>query len=121
MNPGKFFLVATVLGVLTYLAVGWGVDSSWFPQPSLLLELLIINVLVTFVIYRWLFKLQNPQLFVNGYLLSIVVKLIFYSGLLLTIRITSPQALLANAVLVLACYIIFTILEVAVLFLKVGR
>ena len=113
--------MAIALGLTTYLAVRWGIGSGWFSQPSLLLELIVINVLVTFIIYRWLFKLQNPQLFVNGYLLSIVVKLIFYSGLLLTVRIISPQALLANAILVLACYIIFTVLEVAVLFLKVRR
>jgi hypothetical protein len=121
MKPGKFLFIATLFGAATYLVVKWGVSAGWFSQPTFLLGLVIINVLVTFAIYRWLFKLQNPQLFVNGYLLSIAVKLIFYSGLLLAIRIISPQALQANAVLVLACYIIFTILEVVVLFLKVGR
>jgi hypothetical protein len=121
MKAGKFLFIAVLLGAITYLVVKWGVDSGWFSQPSLLLELVIINVLVTFVIYRWLIKLQNPQLFINGYLLSIVVKLIFYAGLLLAIRIINPKVLSANAILVLACYLIFTILEVTVLFLKVGR
>jgi hypothetical protein len=121
MKPWKFLLLAATLGVITYLAVRWGVNSGWVSRPTLLAELITINVLMTFVIYRWLSKLQNPQTFVNAYLFSIVVKLIFYTGLLLTIRIISPKVLTANAVLVLACYIIFTALEVAVLFLKVGR
>ena len=121
MSPFKFLLASIGLGVLTFLVVFVGIESGWFARPSLLVEIIALNVLVTFVLYRWLLKVQGTKLFINSYLMSIVSKLIFYSGLVLTIRIVSPQSLSPNAILLLVCYTLFTILEVTVLFLKVGR
>jgi hypothetical protein len=121
MRPIVFLLVAAATGLVTYIIVLTGVSNLWFSRPSLTVEIIIVNVLITSGIYGWLSRTHAPPLFVNSYLLSIVMKLIFYSFLLLMLRLTSPQTLYANAVLVLACYFIFTILEVAVLFLKVGR
>lgn len=121
MSPFKFLLASIALGALTFLLVHFGIKSAWFARPTLLIEIIALNVLVTFILYRWLLKIHGTQLFVNGYLLSIVLKLIFYSGVLLTVRIISPQSLSPNAILLMVCYTLFTILEVAVLFLKVGR
>ncbi len=64
---------------------------------------------------------MEPRMFVNSYLLSIVLKLIFFSSFLLVVRLTNPPSLTPNAVLVLCCYFAFTILEVTALFRKVGR
>jgi len=109
------------MGIATYVLVWIGVDNLWFSWPSMTTEIIGINVLVTSGIYYWLFRASTPQLFINFYLLSIVMKLIFFSFLLLMIRWASPQVLMANATLVLCCYFTFTFLEVAVLFLKTRR
>ena len=121
MSPFKFLLASIALGAITFLLVFSGIESGWFARPTLLMEIIGLNVLVTFILYRWLLKIHGTHLFINSYLMSIVLKLIFYSGLLLTVRIISPQSLYPNALLLMGCYTVFTILEVTVLFLKVGR
>jgi hypothetical protein len=120
MSPIKFLLASIALGALSFLTVNFGIASGWFSRPSLLTEIIVVNVLATAILYRWLVKIQETPLFINSYLLSIVLKLILYSGLLLTIRIVSPQTLNPNAILLLVCYTLFTLLEVTVLFMKVG-
>lgn len=121
MRPFVFLLVAAIIGLVVYTAVRVGVGRLWFPEPTLTVLIIVINVLVTSGIYRWLFSTISPPLFVNSYLLSIVMKLIFFSFFLLILRLAIPHTLLANAVLLLVCYFTFTILEVWVLFIKVGR
>ena len=121
MSPIKFFLIAIVLGVCVYFGVSMGVSAQWFSEPSLALVIVGLNIIVTSVLYRGLYKVQGTPLFINGYLLSIVLKLVFYSGLLLTIRIVTPNFLTGNAILLMFCYFIFTILEVVVLFLRTGH
>jgi hypothetical protein len=121
MRPLIFFFMAVIVGIITYTLTWKGAMNQWFSFPTMSFELIFLNVMVTSGIYFWLARTKAPMLFMNSYLLSIVMKLIFYSFLLLLIRLMSPQALTGNAVLLLACYFIFTALEVAVLFRKVNR
>jgi hypothetical protein len=121
MSPFRFLLVSFGFGAIVFSLVSYGASADWFRKPTMIPEIVGLNVVVTFAIYRWLVRIQGAPLFINSYLLSIVMKLILYSGFLLIIRIFTPQALNANAVLLLICYIIFTILEVTILFQKTGR
>lgn len=121
MKPFSFSVLTAFVGAAIIAFVFWGGDKQWFTVPSMTIEMIIINVLVTALIYTWLFKVTTPDRFVNSYLLSIVLKLLFYTALLLGIRLIAPTTLVANAVLVMVCYFIFTVLEVSVLFLKVNR
>jgi hypothetical protein len=121
MRPVIFLLIASVVGLIIYFLVQAGASNAGFSRPTLTTEIILMNVLITAGIYWWLSRPAAPLLFVNSYLLSIVMKLIFYSSFLLMVRLMSSQSLYGNAVLVLICYFIFTILEVAVLFLKVGH
>ena len=121
MKPLAFFIAAMVTGGVVYFFAWMGDTKFWFSIPSMSVEIIAINVVVTSAIYFWLARTKAPALFVNSYLLSIVLKLGFFSFLLVAIRIVSPQTLTANAVLILVCYFVFTFLEVAVLFAKVNR
>jgi len=121
MKPFAFLLTAAATGLVIYLFVWVGANNSWFSMPLFTVEVIATNVLVTSGLYFWLSRISVPPLFINSYLLSIVMKLIFFSFFLLMIRLISPQNLNANAILILACYFAFTALEVVVLFLKVGR
>lgn len=98
-----------------------GAGKGWFSMPTYALQITIISVITTASIYMVLARTAKPQLFVNLYLLTIVMKLIFYSALLLMMRLISPQSLEPNAILILAAYLLFTFLEVGVLFAKVNR
>lgn len=121
MSVLKFLLFCLALGALLFLVVSFGIQSGWFTKPSLAMEIIALNILATTLLYRWLLKIHGTPLFNNAYLGSIVLKLFLYCGVLITVRIVSPEALIPNAILLLICYTLFTILEVTVLFLKVGR
>jgi hypothetical protein len=121
MRPGFFALLTTFVGSLLYGFVWLGADKAWFLMPAYSIEIIIVSVITTASIYLVLAKTSDPRMFMNLYLLTIVMKLIFYSALLLIIRVISPQTLMLNAVFLLAAYLLFTALEVAVLFAKVNR
>ena len=121
MKPGSFFLIAVLLGLATYLFVILGEQLLWFGRPSFTFEIIMINVIVTSGIYWWLSDSKPAQLFTSSYLLSIVMKLIFFSTLLLLIRIVFPESLRPNVILLLICYVVFTGHEVISLFRKVNQ
>jgi hypothetical protein len=121
MRPIYFLLLAIGTGLLVFAFVSMGENNNWFIAPSLTYEIIVVNVVVTSAIYFWLSRIKIAGAFVNSYLLSIVMKLGFFSVFLVMVRLVSPQFLTANAILILSCYFVFTFLEVMVLFVKVNR
>ena len=121
MRSWLFTLCSISTGVAIYSFAFWGNARFWFDLPSLSIEIIIINVVVTSLIYWWLARVKAPDRFINSYLLSIVLKLFFYTSLLLGVRLVAPNALALNAVFLIVCYLLFTVLEVMVLFVKVNR
>jgi hypothetical protein len=98
-----------------------GAGKGWFLMPSFSVLITAISIVITVSIYTVLAKTANPQAFVNVYLLTIVMKLGFYLALLLIIRFVDSQSLIPNALFLMAAYLLFTALEVGVLFAKVNR
>ena len=90
-------------------------------MPSSAILITVISIITTATIYTVLVKIANPQAFVNVYLLTIVMKIGFYLALLLIIRFIDPPSLIPNALFLVASYLLFTALEVGVLFAKVNR
>ncbi len=121
MRPIVFLLTAAATGLVVNFFIWIGGNKLWFPIPSMAVPIILVNVVVTSAIYFWLVRIKAAGAFVNSYLLSIVLKLGFFSFLLVLVRLVSQQTLIGHAVLILACYFIFTFLEVAVLFVKVNR
>jgi hypothetical protein len=121
VKPLFFALLATFVGFLLYAAAWLGANQGSFSMPVFALEITLVSVVVTASIYMVLARTVNPRLFVNIYLLTIVMKLIFYSAMLLIIRFIALKSLMPNAVFLLVAYLVFTTLEVAVLFRKVNR
>ena len=121
MKPIFFFLSAIATGLLVFVFVWMGTSKDWFSTPSLTNESIMVTVVVTSAIYFWLSRIKVAGAFVNSYLLSIVLKLGFFSLLLVLVRLVSPPSLTANAILILSCYFVFTFLEVVVLFVKVNK
>ena len=116
-----FFLTCALVGGLNYGAIAVMASVGWLRMPTLTFEVIALAALITFVLYRWLSRIQGGSLFINGYLGSIVIKLLFFAGLLLTLRIIIPLDFRENAILILVAYVTFTILEVVVLFNQTGR
>lgn len=121
MRPVFFALLSTFVGCLLYGFVWMGAGKDWFSMPSSAMLITAISIITTAAIYTVLAKTANPQAFVNVYLLTIVMKIGFYLALLLIIRFIDPQSLIPNALFLVAAYLLFTALEVGVLFAKVTR
>ncbi len=121
MRPVTFLVTAAATGLVVNFFIWIGGNKLWFSIPSMAAQIIVVNVVVTSAIYFWLARTREAGAFLNSYLLSIVLKLGLFSFLLVLVRLVSPQTLTGNAVLILACYFIFTFLEVAVLFVKVNR
>lgn len=121
MKPLPFTWLVGLVGLTIYGAVWYGANQALFVMPSFSGLIIAINVITTASIYWVLTRASEPRVFTNIYLFSIVMKLIFYSALLLIIRFMAPQTLMPNAVLLMGAYLTFTVLEVAFLFRKVNR
>jgi hypothetical protein len=121
VRPVFFALLSTFVGCLLYGFVWMGAGKDWFSMPTSALLITAISIITTTTIYTVLVKTANPQAFINVYLLTIVMKLGFYLALLLIIRFIDPQSLTPNALFLVAAYLLFTVLEVGVLFAKVNQ
>lgn len=121
MKPLTFALLAALVGSVLLASLWLGSWLAWFPLPSHSIEIVAITIFISAYLYRMLTKLTSPQVFVNIYLLTIAMKLVFFSVLLFVLRFLEPQYLIPNAVFLLVAYVLFTALEVAVLFRKVNR
>jgi hypothetical protein len=121
VRPAFFFLLSAFVGCLFYGFAWMGAGIGWFPMPSSALLITTISIITTVSIYTVLAKTANPQTFVNVYLLTIVMKIGFYLALLVIIRFIDPQSLTTNALFLVVAYLLFTALEVGVLFAKVNR
>lgn len=121
MKPITFTLLATWVAVVLLTVVWLGSRQAWFPQPTRFVEITVITLITSAYLYRMLFKMTRPQVFVNVYLATIAMKLVFFSVLLFVFRFLEQETLVPNAVFLLVAYIIFTALEVMTLFKKVSR
>jgi hypothetical protein len=121
VRPLFFALLSTFVGGLVYGFVWMGAGMGWFVMPSSAILIISISIVITAAIYTILTKTANPQSFVNVYLLTIVMKMGFYLALLVVIRFLDPLSLFPNALFLVVAYLLFTALEVGVLFVKVNR
>jgi hypothetical protein len=114
-------LFAGIVAVVTSLLL-WAVNQST-EQPTyateLLLTLAITTLLIFYYLLQWVHK--RPQLFAQFYLLTIALKLLGYGALVAFVVIDDPAGAIANVVLFLLAYVVFTFLEVLFLFRQVTR
>ena len=121
MKPMTFALLATLLTCILLAAVWLGSWLAWFPKPTRSNEIAVITMITSAYLYRMLANMTRPQVFVNVYLATVAMKLVFFSVLLFVLRFLEPETLVPNAIFMLVAYVIFTTLEVVVLFKKVNR
>lgn len=115
----RFFIALLLTGLVsvgaTFLLIETGAIPDW---PSFTKESLILLILSMGIIFRYLFKIGQPDLFVSLYLLTMMVKLIAYGAycyfMIASDRSGSPQ----NLVFFLINYLVFTALEIVFLYKK---
>jgi O-antigen ligase len=107
-------VVALVIGVSSALQLN---------KPSFFVETLILIVVTTLGIYRFLTRSQNslPLTFTQLYLLTIVIKLLACLAYCVFMTLHDKEGAATNLLFFLLMYVVFTALEVGFLFNKISN
>jgi len=89
--------------------------------PSFAPEIVLFLGISTIVIFYFLIKHAQSPSFTQAYLVSMVLKMLTYAAFMLVIIFSDKAGAVANAVLFLVAYLLFTALEVGFLFTAVNR
>jgi hypothetical protein len=121
LNLGKFFIALFFSAILLAGGTLTGVAEGIFPEPSFFLQTLIFLVFSTGLLFVYLFKANKPDFFLQLYLLSMTVKLLAYCVYCLIVILDDRDGAVSNMVFFMACYFIFTALEIGFLYHKINR
>lgn len=115
----RFFIALLLTGLVsagaTFLLIETGTIPHW---PSFAMESLILLILSMGIIFRYLYKISQPELFVSLYLLTMVVKLIAYGAYCYFMIASDQSGSAQNLVFFLVNYLVFTALEIVFLYKK---
>jgi len=92
-----------------------------FPAPSFFVLTLLILLAATALSFALLYRSRNPSAFLQSYLLSTTLKLLGYGAYNLIVVFTDRAAATANVLFFMLTYLVFTVMEIAFLYLKFSR
>src|SRR5262245_6648954 len=107
-----------VVAGLTILAV----HLSWINSlPSFFYQTILFLVFGTFVVFRYLYRIEKPDFFVRFYLLTIALKFVAYGAYNLVVILEDRVGAAANVTFFILLYLLFTALEIGFLYRKISR
>lgn len=103
-------------------AVLLGVKQSWFERPGYLEVIVFFVAIATLVIYGFTSRkvTEAPEDFIRIYMTATVIRILLFGAGVALMVYFDPDGATANALLFLVTYLLFTILEVAVLWREVN-
>ena len=105
----------SVVFVLLCEKQGW-IEAA----PSYSFQTAAILAVFTIVIYRYLYRLEKPEVFIQIYLLSMTVKLIANGVYVVLMIVDDKPGANMNVLFFLVLYVVFTALEVGFLHRKIA-
>jgi len=110
----RFLASLTALAVLFLLTLWLGSIQAWWTLPFFWKEIIIfIFLTTTFIVYKLgQIKRDQPAVFVQFYLLSIVIKRLASLTFIFFIAWKAPKEVTGHAALFITGYLLFTALEV---------
>ena len=116
----RFFITIIVLTLALPPAIGYMHDQGWIGQkPSFLLETTLLVAFATSLIFFYLYRWGKPRLFVQLYLLSMVVKLLACFAYTVLMILQDRHGAVPNVIYFLAIYFLYTTVEIAFLYRKI--
>jgi hypothetical protein len=110
-----------VLAVGFPLLVQWAGQEGWISSvPTFLYPSTALVAIVTTVIYLYLYRLNKPSMFVQFYLLSMVIKIVTALVWCWLMVSQDRENSVVNVVYFLVLYVSFTVLEILLLHRKIG-
>jgi hypothetical protein len=111
---GTLMILLWVIGVL---CVQMGMLST---LPGLFWEILIFQAFSTTILFLYLYRAQS-NFFVQLYLLTMIIKLLAYGGFAVFVILADRPGALLNIGFFLISYLLFTLLELVILYPKINR
>jgi hypothetical protein len=116
----RFLLYLLLATIVICGSVYIGASQQYFEKPSFFVTTLLLLFLITTIIFLYLYNTEKPQSFLQLYLFTMVLKLILYCVYNFIMVTKQPKAAVANVVFFMATYFVFTAIEIALLYRKVG-
>ncbi len=118
----RFFIYSSLLALGLWLFLYEGAEKGWFLIPPAALTILIFLSISTSLLYRLLSTRlgRAADEFTKLYLGSVVLRILIYGLFIGTILYLDGKHARENATFFMLSYLLFTILEIVVLFLKIN-
>ena len=119
----KFIVAISVASFCLVAFIYFGQSLEWFEIiPSYTWQIVAFLAFSTLVIFYYLSQssFSEPQAFTQIYLLSIALKIVAYAIFILVIILQDKPGAVGNALLFIAAYLLFTLIEVVFLFNKMN-
>jgi hypothetical protein len=114
IGVGTLILLLWVIGVLC-------VQTDLLPTlPGLFWEILIFQAFSTTILFLYLYRAQSNS-FVQLYLFTMVIKLLAYGGFAVFVILADRAGAPLNIGFFLISYLLFTVLELMILYPKINR
>lgn len=98
-----------------------GHAKNAFPMPSFFVVTLLFLTAVTGLSFALLYKSSNPFAFLRWYLLSTTFRLLGYGAYNLIMIFKDRSGATANVLFFMLTYLVFTVLEIAFLYVRFSR
>jgi hypothetical protein len=109
---GFLLIIAAICAAIGYYLVP--------RRPTFLMETTLFLFLVTIVIYRYLYKQTNPQIFVQIYLATLAFKILVFGAYAFAMILLDRARSVENVLYFLVVYMLFTAFEVGFLYRRIS-
>jgi hypothetical protein len=117
------FFVALLVAAITIAGLTIVAKNlSWINTlPSFLYQTILFLLFATLVVFRYLYRIEKPDFFVQLYLLTMALKLLAYGAYNLIVILEDRRGAAQNVGFFMILYLLFTVLEVVFLYRKISR
>lgn len=116
-----FFVFAAVFALTFPPLAQFAAAQDWIPEvPTFLYETTWLVAIITGILFVYLYRSKRGTWFVQLYLLSMVAKIVAYLVYNTIVVLDAPRHATANVLYFLIVYLVFTVLEIALLYRKIS-
>ncbi len=118
----RFFVVLLVSAITIAGLTVVAKNLSWIDSlPSFFFQTILFLLFATLVVFRYLYRTEKPDFFVQLYLLTMALKLMAYGAYNLIVILEDRRGAAQNVGFFMILYLLFTVLEVVFLYRKISR
>ena len=118
----RFFVVLSVAALAIAGIMMLAIRLTWIDAlPSFFYQTILFLLFATFVVFRYLYKADKPDFFVQLYLLTMALKFIAYGVFNVIVIREDPAGAANNVAFFILIYMVFTALEVVFLYRKISH